>query len=94
MGGLDLEVLFHHRRDARRRVARRRAGVWVEREMDCWIVIAAAQTTKFRRPVLSRLPALRHARRFSTSPAAIADLLARHARHSARKRRWAAATIN
>ena len=51
MGGLDLEVLLHHRRDARGRIGA--TGVASGGTgMDCWIVIGA-ETTKFRRPVLS-----------------------------------------
>ena len=41
MGGLDLEVLFHHRRDARRRPRRRGVGAASDGAgMDCWIVMA------------------------------------------------------
>ncbi len=46
IGGLDLQVLFHHRRDARcapRRAARRLDGTG----MDCWIVIGARKLQNF-----------------------------------------------
>ena len=41
IGGLDLKVLFHHRRDARRRL-RGRVAVSGGTGMDCWIVIGGA----------------------------------------------------
>ncbi|HLJ43932.1 MAG TPA: hypothetical protein VKT12_06905, partial [Candidatus Binataceae bacterium] len=50
IGGLDLQILFHHRRDARRRVVRRLGVGWRGNGLlDCHSV---PQTTKFYVPVL------------------------------------------
>ena len=69
MGGLDLKVLFHHRRDARRRVSGRRGSGGAGAGMDCWIVIAAAQTTKFLPPGPIRFAAVHQS--FPPAPRAL-----------------------
>ena len=53
MGGLDLEVLLHHRRDARRRLGGGAASGGTG--MDCWIVMARGNY-KILPPVLSVCP--------------------------------------
>ena len=50
IGGLDLEVLFHHRRDPRRRFGG--LGGVGGTGMDCWIVIGGGKLQSFgRRPI-------------------------------------------
>ena len=54
MGGLDFEVLFHHRRDARGRLHSRGGGCWLRGQGNGLLDRhCGPQTTKFRRPVLS-----------------------------------------